>query len=148
MKCLEKRLDGNYTRILSSVLNKFWKQLSYKQRLCGHLSPILSTIQVSRARHAVYWWRSSDKFISDVLPTDSYARALLCWLIIKNLYSSTLCRYWVPSRTLTTSILYGQVARERDIERGGESSGSELLAGFELIVWRSILGWYSTINSK
>ena len=25
-KCIEKKLDGNYTRILNAVLNKSWKQ--------------------------------------------------------------------------------------------------------------------------
>ena len=38
-KCMEKKLDGNYTRMLQAVLNKFWRQYPMKQQLYGHLPP-------------------------------------------------------------------------------------------------------------
>ena len=51
---LEKKLDGNYTRMLRAILNKSWKQHPTKQQLYGHLPPITKTIKVRRTRHAGY----------------------------------------------------------------------------------------------
>ena len=36
---MDKKLDGNYTRMLRSILNKSWRQLPTKQQLYGHLHP-------------------------------------------------------------------------------------------------------------
>ena len=43
---LEEKLDGNYTRILYAVLNKYWKQHPTKQQLYGHLLSISQTTEV------------------------------------------------------------------------------------------------------
>ena len=43
-KWLEKKLDGNYTRILRAILNKSWRQHPTKHQLYGHLPPITKTI--------------------------------------------------------------------------------------------------------
>ena len=75
---MEKRLDGNYTRMLRALLNKSWGQHSTKQQLTGHQPPITKTIQVRRTRHAGHSWRSRDELISNVLlwtPTHSQAKA-------------------------------------------------------------------------
>ena len=77
-KQLEKRLDGNYTRMLRAILNKSRRQHSTKQQLYGHLPPITKTIQIRRTRHAGHCWRSRDELISDVLlwaPTHGRAKA-------------------------------------------------------------------------
>ena len=37
---MEKKLDGNYTRMLWEILNKSWRQNPTKQQLYGHLPPI------------------------------------------------------------------------------------------------------------
>ena len=75
-KRLEKKLDGNYTRMLRAILNKSWRQHPTKHQLYGHLPPITKTIQVRRTRHAGHCWRSRDELISDVLLwTRSYVRA-------------------------------------------------------------------------
>ena len=66
-KRLEKKLDGNYTRILRAILNKSWRQHPTRHQLYGHLPPITKTIQVRRTRHAGHSWRSRDEFIRDVL---------------------------------------------------------------------------------
>ena len=66
-KRLEKKLDGNYTRMLRAILNKFWRQHPTRHQLYGHLPPITKTIQVRRTRHAGHCWRSRDELISDVL---------------------------------------------------------------------------------
>ena len=66
-KRLEKKLDGNYTRMLRAVLNKSWRQHPTRHQLYGHLPSITKTIQVRRTRLAGHCWRSKDELISDVL---------------------------------------------------------------------------------
>ena len=46
-KRLEKKLDGNYTRMLRVILNKSWRQHPTRHQLYGHLPPI--TNQTRRA---------------------------------------------------------------------------------------------------
>ena len=75
-KWLEKKLDGNYTRMLRAILNKFWRQHPTRHQLYGHLPPIRKTIKVRQSRHAGHCWRSRDELISDVLLwTPTYGRA-------------------------------------------------------------------------
>ena len=75
-KRLEKKLDGNYTRMLRAILNKSWRQHPTRRQLYGHLHPITKTIQVRRARHAGHCWRSKDELVSDVLLwTSTYGQA-------------------------------------------------------------------------
>ena len=75
-KRLEKKLDGNYTRMLRAILNKSWRQHPTRHQLYGHLPPITKTIQVRRTRHAGHCWRSRDELIRDVLLwTPAYGRA-------------------------------------------------------------------------
>ena len=75
-KRLEKKLDGNYTRMLRAILNKPWRQHPTKHQLYGHLPPITKTIQVRRTRHAGHCWRSRAELISDVHQgTPTYGRA-------------------------------------------------------------------------
>ena len=45
-KRLEKKLNGNYTRMLRAILNKSWWQHPTRHQLYGHLPPIMKTIQV------------------------------------------------------------------------------------------------------
>ena len=66
-KRLEKKLDGNYTRMLQAILNKSWRQHPTKHQLYGHLPPITKTIKVRQIRYAGHCWRSRDELISDVL---------------------------------------------------------------------------------
>ena len=74
-KRLEKKLDGNYTRILRAILNKSWRQHPTRHQLYGHLPPIKKVIQVRRTRHAGHCWRSRDELISNVLLwTPTYGR--------------------------------------------------------------------------
>ena len=71
-KRLEKKLDGNYRRIL----NKSWWQHPTRHHLYGHLPPIAKAIKVRRTRHVGHCSRSRDKLISDVLLwTRTYGRA-------------------------------------------------------------------------
>ena len=75
-KRLEKKLDGNYTRMLRATLKKSWRQHPTRHQLQSHLPPIAKIIKVRRARHAGHGWRSRDELISDVLLwTPTYGRA-------------------------------------------------------------------------
>ena len=62
---MEKKLDGNYTRILQVILNKSLWQHPTKQLVCGHLPPITKTIKIRRTWHTVHCWRSMDELISE-----------------------------------------------------------------------------------
>ena len=66
-KRLEKKLDGNYTRMLRVILNKSWRQHPIRHQLYGHLPPIMKSIQVRWIRHAGCYWRCRDELITDVL---------------------------------------------------------------------------------
>ena len=94
-KRMEKKLDGNYTRMLWAILNKSWRQHLTKQQLYDHLPPITKTIKVRRTRHAGYCWRSRDELISDVLLwTHSHGRAKtgrLARTYIQQLWVDTGC---------------------------------------------------------
>ena len=75
-KWLEKKLDGNYTKMLRAILNKSWRQHPTKQQLYLQLPPITKTIQVRRTRHTGHCWSCRDELISDVLLwTPSHGRA-------------------------------------------------------------------------
>ena len=51
-KRMEKKLDGNYTRILRAILNKSWRQHPTRHQLYGHLPPISKTIMQDTAGEA------------------------------------------------------------------------------------------------
>ena len=75
-KRLEKKLDGNYTRMLRAILNKSWQQHPTKHQLYGHLPPISKIIKVRQTTHAGHCWGSRDELISDeLLWTPTYSRA-------------------------------------------------------------------------
>ena len=63
-KRLEK-LDGNYTRMLRTILNKSLQQYPTRHQIYGHLPPIPKTIQARRTRPAGHSWRSKDEIVSD-----------------------------------------------------------------------------------
>ena len=66
-KRLEKKLDGNYIRMLRAILNKSRRQHPTRHQLYGHLPPTTKTIQARQTRHAGHCWRNRDELISDAL---------------------------------------------------------------------------------
>ena len=73
---MEKKLDGNYTRMLQAILNTSSRQHPTKQQLYGYSTPITKANQVRRTKKAGHCWRSSDELISDILQwTPSHRRA-------------------------------------------------------------------------
>ena len=91
-KRLEKKLDGNYTRMLRAILNKSWQQHPTRHQLYGHQP---KTVQVRRTRHAGHCWRSRDELIRDVLLwTLTHGRAKAgrpARTYIQQLYEDTGC---------------------------------------------------------
>ena len=63
-KCMEKKLDGNCSRIQRAILNKSWWQHLIEQELYGHWPPITKTI---RTRYVGHCWRSKDELMSNIL---------------------------------------------------------------------------------
>ena len=108
-KRLEKKLDGNYTRMLRAILNKSWRQHPTRHQLYGHLLPITKTIQVRRARHAGHCWRSRDELIRDVLlwtPThgranqdDQHEHTFSSYMRIRGVVLKTYLGRWTIGRS-------------------------------------------------
>ena len=74
-KRMEKKHDGNYTRMLRAILNKFRRRHLKKQQLYGHQPPITKTIPVRRTRHTGRCWRSRNELIGEkILWTPSHGR--------------------------------------------------------------------------
>ena len=72
----QKKLDGNYRRMLRAILNKSWRQYPTKQQLYGYPPPITKTIKIRRTRHAGHCWRSRNELVRYVLLwTPSHGRA-------------------------------------------------------------------------
>ena len=94
-KRLEKKLDGNYTRMLRATLNKSWQKHPTRPQLYGHLPPITKTIQARRTRVAGHCWRNKDELISDVLLwTPAYGQSKAGRPVrtyIQQLYDDTGC---------------------------------------------------------
>ena len=68
-KRLEKKLDGNYTRMLRAILNKSWQQHPKRHQLiCPPASPSRKLSMLDEQKHAGHYWRSREELISDVLP--------------------------------------------------------------------------------
>ena len=94
-KRLEKKLDGNYTRMLRAILNKSWRQHPTRHQLYGHRPPITKNIQVRWTRHAGHCWRSKDELINYVLLwTPAYDQAKAgrpAWTYIQQQCEDTRC---------------------------------------------------------
>ena len=115
-KCIEKKLDGNYTRMQQAILNKSWKQHLTKQQLYSYLPSISKTIQVRQTRHVGHCWRSKDKLISDVLLwTPTHGHASVGWL--ERTYSHQLCAeqnvVWKTCREWRMIEMDGEGEREK-----------------------------------
>ena len=87
---MEKKLDGNYTRLLQAVLKGHCRTHPTKQVLYSHLPPITKTIHVRRTRHARHCRRSKDELISDILLwTSSHERGRPTGTYIQQLCADT-----------------------------------------------------------
>ena len=71
-KRMEKKLDGNYTRMLLAILNKSWKQHHTKHQLYGHLPPITKTIKIWGTKHEWLCWSSRGRAHKWCTPMDPF----------------------------------------------------------------------------
>ena len=77
-KRLEKKLDGNHTRMLRAILNKSWRQHPKDTNYTATCLPSRKLYKLDETRHAGHCWRSKGELISDVLlwtPTYGQAKA-------------------------------------------------------------------------
>ena len=56
---LEKKIDGGYTRMLRTALNRSWKDHPTNEELYGHIPAISKSLQQQRMRFAGHCWRST-----------------------------------------------------------------------------------------
>ena len=90
---MEKKLDGNYTRMLLAILNKSWRQHPTMQQLYGHLPPISKTNHVRRTIQEEHCWRTKDEVKKGKIPlTPSHGRAKAGWPV--RTYIQQLCADW------------------------------------------------------
>ena len=120
-KRIEKKLDGNYTRMLRAILNTSWRQNPTKQQLYGHLPPTTKTIKVRRTRHAGHSWRSREELISDVLlwaPSHSREKSgRLARTYVQQLCEDTGCSLEDLPEAMNDGVEWRE--RVRDIRAGG-----------------------------
>ena len=129
-KRLERKLDGNYTRMLRAILNKSWRQHPTRHQLYGHLPPITKTIQVRRTRHAGHCGRSRDELISDVLlwtPRKKYLFKFQLTLYLRYPICVCVCVFICITRMLST-LAKGLTLATRVIQ----SSSNELSSQFSV----------------
>ena len=108
-KRMEKKLDGNYKRMLRAILNKSWRQHPNKHQLYGYLPPITKNFQVRRTRHTGNFWRSRDELISDVLlwtpnmaeqkQDDQLEHTYSSYVRIRDVALKTCLRRWTIGRS-------------------------------------------------
>ena len=63
MDAIEKKFEGNNTRMLRTILNA----APHKAAAVRSLQPIRKTIKIRRTRHAEHCWRIKDELINVVL---------------------------------------------------------------------------------
>ena len=66
-EALERRLDGNYTRMLRAVLNKSWRQHPRDSNYTDTCPPSQKLYKFDEPDTQGHCWRSKDELISDVL---------------------------------------------------------------------------------
>ena len=73
---MEKKLDGNYTRVMQGIVSKSCRQHPTTQQLYSHLPLFKETIKARRIKHTRHLWISKDELISGILLwTPLYGRA-------------------------------------------------------------------------
>ena len=154
-KRLEKKLDGNYTRMLRAILNRSWQQHPTRRQLYGHLPPITKTMQARLTRHAGHCWRSKDEIVSDVLLwTPAYGQSKAgrpARTFIQQLCDDTGCNSEDLPKAMNDRETWGE--RVRDIRASCTSwwwwfygPGNSLISGLPLIIIITIIfvTWYPT----
>ena len=94
-KALDKRLNGNYTRMMSDILNRYWKDHPNNKDIYVNIPDICTSIRQQRLLFSGHCWRSKLELASDVImwqPTHSkrkIGRPLRTY--VDQLVDDTLC---------------------------------------------------------
>ena len=137
-KRLEKKLNGNYTRMLRAILNKSWQQHPTRRQLYGHLPPVTKTIQARRTRHAGHCWRSKDKIVSDVLlwtpaygqsKAGRHSRTYSSYVRIRDVTLKTCRRRWMIGRR-------GERGSEISVLAARHDDNDKSLQRFKISIWK------------
>ena len=66
-KALEKRLNGNYTRMLRAILNRSWKDHPNIKEIYWNIPDICTSIRQQRLRFSGHCWITKLELASDVM---------------------------------------------------------------------------------
>ena len=66
-KALEKRLSGNYTRMLRAILNRSWKDHPSNKEIYANIPDICTSIRQQRLRFSGHCWRNKREMASDTI---------------------------------------------------------------------------------
>ena len=94
-KRLEKKIDGNYTRMLRAIL----RQHPTRHQLYGHLLPITKTIHLRRTRHAGHCWRSRDELLWTPKQDDQLKHTFSSYVRIRDMALKTYQKRWTIGRS-------------------------------------------------
>ena len=112
-KRMEKKLDGNYIRMLRAILNKSWRQHPKKLQLYGQLPPITKTIKIRRTKRAGHCWRRRDELISDYSCGSLHMDEQRQDDQLETTYSSSMPIWDVGLKTCRKQWMIERVARKR-----------------------------------
>ena len=138
---MEKKLDGNHTRMLRAILNTSWRQHPTKHHLYGHLPPITKTIKMRQTRHAGHCWRSRDELIRDVLLWTPHMAEQKHGDQLEPTCSSSVRIWDVALRTCQKRWKIG-----RNGEIGSEISMLEVRQDDDDLIWDSFIPEFRKIN--
>ena len=150
-KRMEKKLDGNYTRMQRAILNKFWNQHPTQHHLYVHLTPITKTIKVRRTRKAIHCRRSRDDLISDVLqwPSDQLEHTYSSSVRIRYVALRTSQKRWTIVRSGEKGsgipVLVAQYDNDDDDDWFGALSNHPAILGAPLT---HQLSWWESLTSS
>ena len=120
-KCMEIKLDGNYTRMLRTVFKIYWKVHSHKTAAVS--PPTTHHEKLSKfwqTRHAGHCWEKSWRTYKRYKLTPSHGRAKSRTTQLEPIYNSS-----VPIQDVALKTFRERWTIERGVERG---SGRSVLA--------------------
>ena len=118
-KCIDKKVDGDYTKMLCAVSNK-----SRKQHLNGNLPPISQTIEERQSRHDGHCGRSKEELISDVLIWTPTHRHTSVGQPARTYINQLCVESWCSLEDLLGVVYDKDGERERERERVRECQGT------------------------
>ena len=108
-KRLEKKLDGNYTRMLRAILNKSWRQHPTRHQLYGHLPPItklskldepdMQNIAGEAGTSSLVMYSYGPPYMAEQKQDDQLEHTYSSYVRIRNVALRTCQRRWTRRRS-------------------------------------------------